>query len=91
MPALTDSPNDCKVLVTGSNGFVGTHIVGDLLKKGYSVRATVRTEAKGTHLVDIFGKSFGDKFEMVVIGDMMNVRCLLMTTMLMLRRIGRSF
>jgi uncharacterized protein YbjT (DUF2867 family) len=32
------------VLVTGSNGYVGTHVVEQLLKNGYSVRAAVRSE-----------------------------------------------
>ncbi len=31
-----------KVLVTGANGFVGSHIVGELLARGFSVRALVR-------------------------------------------------
>jgi uncharacterized protein YbjT (DUF2867 family) len=33
------------VLVTGANGFVGSHCVLQLLQLGYSVRATVRNQA----------------------------------------------
>ena len=35
-----------KVLVTGGSGFVGLHTVLHLLRSGYPVRATVRTEAQ---------------------------------------------
>jgi dihydroflavonol-4-reductase len=31
-----------KVLVTGANGFIGCHLVQELMRKGYSVRALVR-------------------------------------------------
>ncbi|KAF9651439.1 D-lactaldehyde dehydrogenase, partial [Thelephora ganbajun] len=57
-----------KVLVTGANGFAAIHIVDVLLKRGYSVRATIRSESKGTHLRKIFGK-YGDKLELVVVPD----------------------
>lgn len=65
MPAITPGS---KVLVTGANGFAAIHIVDVLLKKGYSVRATIRSESKGTHLRKIFGK-YGDKLELVVVPD----------------------
>ncbi|WP_342783812.1 NAD-dependent epimerase/dehydratase family protein, partial [Thermofilum sp.] len=31
-----------KILVTGSTGFLGGHLVEELVAKGYSVRALVR-------------------------------------------------
>ena len=62
-----------KVLVTGANGFAAIHIVDALLKKGYSVRATIRSGSKGTHLRKVFGK-YGDKLELVVVPDITEVR-----------------
>ena len=62
-----------KVLVTGANGFAAIHIVDALLKKGYSVRATIRSESKGTYLKKIFGK-YGDKLEFVIVPDAAKVR-----------------
>ena len=35
-------PNDGPVSVTGSAGFIGSHIVLELVKSGYAVRACVR-------------------------------------------------
>ena len=69
MPAIAPGS---KVLVTGANGFAAIHIVDALLKKGYSVRATVRSDSKGTHLKKLFGK-YGDKFEIVVVPDIARV------------------
>jgi len=65
MPAITPGS---KVLVTGANGFAAVHIVDVLLKKGYSVRATIRSVSKGTYLKKIFAK-YGDKLELVVVPD----------------------
>ena len=31
-----------KILVTGANSFIGKHIISDLIKRDYKVRATVR-------------------------------------------------
>ena len=69
MPAITSG----KVLVTGANGFIAAWVVKKLLEKGYTVRGTVRSEAKGTHLKEIF-KEYGDKFEMIVVEDITKVR-----------------
>jgi len=65
MPSI---PTGSKVLVTGANGYLATWIVRTLLEKGYSVRGTVRSEVKATHLKQIFAK-YGDKFETVVVDD----------------------
>lgn len=69
MPAITSG----KVLVTGANGFIAVWLVKDLLEKGFSVRGTVRSEAKGEHLKKLFA-SYGDKLELVVVDDITKVR-----------------
>ncbi|KAL1406832.1 hypothetical protein Q8F55_006241 [Vanrija albida] len=51
MPAL---PPSSLILVTGASGFMGTHTVGALLDAGFSVRAAVRSAAKGEHLRSSF-------------------------------------
>ena len=43
---MTNINHSPKVLVTGASGFVGLHTMLHLLKSGYQVRATVRTEAR---------------------------------------------
>lgn len=65
MPAVT-SPS--KVLVSGANGYIAAWVVRTLLEKGYAVRGTVRSEAKGAHLKKLFAEH-GDKFEVVVVED----------------------
>ncbi|KAF9792201.1 D-lactaldehyde dehydrogenase [Thelephora terrestris] len=65
MPIITPGR---KVLVTGANGFVAIHIVDNLLKNGYFVRATIRSESKEAHLKKLFSK-YGDKLEFVVVPD----------------------
>ncbi|RDB20372.1 Ketoreductase azaE [Hypsizygus marmoreus] len=64
MPAVTSG----KVLVSGANGFIASWVIRDLLEKGYSVRGTVRSTAKGQHLLDLY-KKYGDKFELVIVED----------------------
>jgi uncharacterized protein YbjT (DUF2867 family) len=62
----------CKVLVSGANGYIAIWVVRALLEKGYSVRGTVRSEKKATHLRDLFS-SYGDKHEVVIVEDITKV------------------
>lgn len=70
MPAV---PPGSKVLVSGANGFIAVWVVRDLLERGYSVRGTVRSEGKATHIRKLF-ESYGDKFEVAIVSDITKVR-----------------
>jgi dihydroflavonol-4-reductase len=48
------------VAVTGANGFLASHIIEELLKRGYRVRGTVRSvkdQSKVAHLSNLKGAS----------------------------------
>ncbi|KAF7555691.1 hypothetical protein G7Z17_g2004 [Cylindrodendrum hubeiense] len=48
----TAIPQGSWVLVTAANGYTGSHIVMELLKRGFKVRGTVRNLASGQWLLD---------------------------------------
>lgn len=48
------------VVVTGASGFVGKWVVIELLKSGYRVRGTVRSEAKGAQVRNTIAGILGD-------------------------------
>ena len=75
MPALDTG----KVLVTGSNGYIGVWLCKTLLERGFYVRGSVRNESKATHLRNLFA-SFGDNFEIAIVEDMLQVRRFLRNT-----------
>ncbi|KAF7310192.1 Epimerase domain-containing protein [Mycena indigotica] len=56
------------IFVTGTSGFLGSHIVQQLLEKGYRVRGVARGE-KAEQLKATYA-SFGDAFEVVKISDL---------------------
>ncbi|KAI5117773.1 hypothetical protein M0805_003592 [Coniferiporia weirii] len=67
MPAIT-AP--AKVLVSGANGFIAVWVVQVLLKRGYSVRGTVRAESKATHLRSLFKNEVeSGALELVIVPD----------------------
>ncbi|GAA6044393.1 hypothetical protein JCM8097_002086 [Rhodosporidiobolus ruineniae] len=51
MPAV---PSDSFVLLTGASGFLAAHIALQLLQRGFRVRGTVRSAAKGDYLTELF-------------------------------------
>ncbi|KAE8404386.1 hypothetical protein BDV37DRAFT_294032 [Aspergillus pseudonomiae] len=58
-----------RVLVTGANGFIGSHVVQQLLSLGYVVRGTVRSQKPW--LEELFRSKFGpSSFESVAIPDL---------------------
>ena len=63
-------PQGSLILVTGANGFIASHIVDQLLERGYCVRGTVRDVAKGHWLQGLYDKRHGSgKFELAGIPD----------------------
>ncbi|KAF8511613.1 D-lactaldehyde dehydrogenase [Hysterangium stoloniferum] len=57
-----------KVLVTGASGFIAAWVVRTLLKQGFYVRGTVRSEDKGEYLANLF-KEYSDHFEYIIVED----------------------
>ena len=63
------------ILVTGVNGFIGSHVADQLIQAGYIVRGTTRNIAKTAWLEDMFDAKYGvGKFEVVVVEDMAEPR-----------------
>ncbi|KAH9991296.1 NAD-P-binding protein [Russula vinacea] len=56
------------VLVTGASGFVGSHVVDELLRQGYSVRGAVRSH--NALRVNKSYESFGDRFTTTTVDDL---------------------
>lgn len=46
--------SDKRVLLTGANGFLGLHLVAQLLQAGYSIRCIVRSSEKGGQILHDF-------------------------------------
>lgn len=57
-----------KVIVSGANGFLGQHIVKQLLEKKYTVVGTVRSKEKG----ELLAKDFVGDFSYEVVADFVN-------------------
>ncbi|PPQ73615.1 hypothetical protein CVT26_010523 [Gymnopilus dilepis] len=66
MPAV--EATGTRTLVTGANGYIAYWIIRYLLQQGYSVRAVVRSLAKGQHLKETYS-SFGEKLDLFVVED----------------------
>ncbi len=68
-------PQGSIILVTGVNGFIGSHVADQLIQAGYIVRGTTRNIAKTAWLKDMFDTKYGrGKFDAVVVEDMAEPR-----------------
>ena len=75
MPTVVIKPG-ATVFVTGVNGLIGSHIVDQLLKRGYNVRGAVRQVQKHGYLIEYFNDEYKEaKFELVDVPDMTAEGC----------------
>ncbi|KAJ5109434.1 hypothetical protein N7456_006109 [Penicillium angulare] len=66
-------PQGSRILVTGANGFIASHIVDNLLRMGYLVRGTTRTQKPW--LNELFEQKYGiGVFETVRISNFDNLK-----------------
>jgi len=64
-------PPNSLVLVTGVNGFIGSHIADAILAAGYKVRGTSRSASKGEAITKILQDKYGSSnFELAVVEEM---------------------
>ncbi|SCZ94692.1 BZ3500_MvSof-1268-A1-R1_Chr12-3g04049 [Microbotryum saponariae] len=58
------------VLLTGASGFLAAHVGQQLLQRGFRVRGTVRSQAKGEYLKKLYEKDGkADRFDFVIVED----------------------
>ena len=56
-----------KILVTGATGFIASHLILQLLDRGYEVRGTARSTEKAGRLNEILSDSAGRKVEIEIV------------------------
>lgn len=57
-----------RILLTGANGFVGSHILSLLLSHGHSVRAIIRSQSKASQVLSDF-PNYGTKLDFGIVPD----------------------
>lgn len=57
--------------MTGATGFIGAHVVDQLLSRGIKVRGATRSLSKGKAMIDV-RPEFREKLDFVQIGDFEN-------------------
>ncbi|KAF9768555.1 hypothetical protein IL306_014154 [Fusarium sp. DS 682] len=64
-------PKGSSILVTGVNGFIGSHVANEFLKRGYKVRGTARDVSKAAWINDLFSQQYGkDQFSLWPVADL---------------------
>lgn len=59
-----------KILVTGTTGYVGSHVADQILAAGYQVRGLVRSFYKSQWLQGVFDEKYGPgRYERIEVGD----------------------
>ncbi|KZL70078.1 aldehyde reductase (NAD dependent epimerase/dehydratase) [Colletotrichum tofieldiae] len=72
MASLTNPavPKGSTILVTGINGYLGSHVADQFLQHGYNVRGTVRDVNKSNWLCNLFEGKYGKgRFELLAVPD----------------------
>ena len=60
-----------RILVTGANGYIASHLIDQLLTAGYRVRGTVRDLVKYEWVQKFFNQKYEvGMFELVLVDDM---------------------
>jgi nucleoside-diphosphate-sugar epimerase len=65
-PRTTDMAQ--RVLITGANGYVGSHVLQEFLAKGISVRSIVRSQAKAEQVLSDF-PNYGSRLDFGIVPD----------------------
>jgi nucleoside-diphosphate-sugar epimerase len=67
----TTIPPGSRVLVTGATGFLASHVIKQLLHRGYQVRGTVRDVEKASWVLDLALKTSNeDNLELLTVPDL---------------------
>ncbi|EOD52908.1 putative 3-beta hydroxysteroid dehydrogenase isomerase family protein [Neofusicoccum parvum UCRNP2] len=61
-------PEPTYILVTGATGFIGAHVVDTLLRQGYRVRGSARSQAKADAMLAA-RPQFKDRLDFVLVAD----------------------
>ncbi|KAH7254328.1 uncharacterized protein BKA55DRAFT_689828 [Fusarium redolens] len=73
-PILSSSfaiPKGSTILVTGVNGFIGSHVANEFLQRGYNVRGTTRDTSRAAWIKDLFYQQYGkENFSLCPVADL---------------------
>lgn len=57
-----------RILLTGANGYIGSHILSLLLSHGHSVRVTTRSQSKAAQVISDF-PNYGPRLDTDIVPD----------------------